>query len=457
MSFIASLPGFCAHPNTGRCDQRNPLRRLVWASPGGCRGGHAGEALQRQPGLGKSCIQWSQLSGSEVKPSWALLTSWCFTLSSWIMGEGVENHWSFGRRFRAVQTLIFISMHIHTNQTLGCVWKWSQSHLWMFSVRGLSMECCCFCSAESPRTSHWSRPWAMPRTPSLPSPGGARSWPLQATTKNFASITRPGAAWDVWRDAWVTVGCCDVRLPMALSRILCNKRGKFTELCRFVPSSCKADYRRLQMAMTVAIYPDSCSHPEYAHALHCKLLWVWNFPGGPETPSWCASHRLGDVCRTRYRQGRAKCRCAASCSSRLPRTGWSARGAYPILRCILVDGSIKPHALEVYSLIDLYWINRDESWWNHFQSAYHWPDVDAFMPCRSRSRARHRQWQQSFGRSDGSTPQRNSCKSTPLRTPILTTLSPPFLQCAILLLFGVVLFESDVMFPGGSEHRREKG
>ena len=211
--------------------------------------------------------------------------------------------------------------------------------------------------------------------------------------------------------------------------------------CRFVPSSCKADYRRLQMAMTVAIYPDSCSHPEYAHALHCKLLWVWNFPGGPETPSWCASHRLGDVCRTRYRQGRAKCRCAASCSSRLPRTGWSARGAYPILGCILVDGSIKPHALEVYSLIDLYWINRDESWWNHFQSAYHWPDVDAFMPCRSRSRARHRQWQRSFGRSDGSTPQRNSCKSTPLRTPILTTLSPPFLQCAILLLFGVVLFE----------------
>ena len=50
---------------------------------------------------------------------------------------------------------------------------------------------------------------AMPRTPSLPSPGGARSWLLQAPTKNFASTTRPGAwAWDVWRDFWFTVGCC---------------------------------------------------------------------------------------------------------------------------------------------------------------------------------------------------------------------------------------------------------
>ena len=99
----------------------------------------------------------------------------------------------------------------------------------------------------------------------------------------------------------------------------------------------------------------------------------------------------------------------------------------------------------------------------HFQSAYHWPDVDAFIltpvgvvwcgfvwiaggsePRGAAVSGRHGNevllhwvaskdhividsdsiWPQLPGGSDGSTPQRNSCKSTPLRTPILTTLSP---------------------------------
>ena len=59
--------GFHAHPDTGRRVQRDPLRRLVWASPGGCRGRREGEALRRPRGLGKSCIR-GQVSGSELKP-----------------------------------------------------------------------------------------------------------------------------------------------------------------------------------------------------------------------------------------------------------------------------------------------------------------------------------------------------------------------------------------------------
>ena len=57
-----------------------------------------------------------------------------------------------------------IDAHSYKSNIGMHLWKWSQSHLFMFSVPGLPMECCCFSSAESPRTSHWSRPWAMPRT-----------------------------------------------------------------------------------------------------------------------------------------------------------------------------------------------------------------------------------------------------------------------------------------------------
>ena len=207
----------------------------------------------------------------------------------------------------------------------------------------------------------------------------------------------------------------------------------------------KADWRlSLQLAQTItggyayAIYPDSCSRPKYGLALETPVglelsrrtrsaQLMRKSPTG-----WCLSNLLSTA---RARKVSMRCFMQQSLA-----THWLVRyrGAYPILGCILVEG-----------MIDLYWTNRDESWWIHFQSACHWPAVDAFMPCRSRSRVQRRQWQRSFWRSDGSTPHKNSCKSTPLRTPILHGLPFAFflMRNSFVVRCGFVWIK--VMFSGG--------